>query len=229
MTVSYETDGEAPPPPTPVEKAFDHALSSTRTRPRVAGRSLCRVLSASAMFNRWLTRSSADLQIMLTDTPHGSYPYAGHPWFSTPFGRDGLNHGLRAVVGESGESLAAYCRFFADTQATSVRRYAGRAAGKESFMRCAAARWRRSVKCRSGAYYGSVDSTPLFVMLAYAYYERTADREFIDRIWPNIGAALEWMLTSGDPDEDGFLDYARKTGPGAAQSGMEGFARCDLP
>src|SRR4029078_1323163 len=65
MTVSYETDGEAPPPPTPVEKAVDHALSSTRTRRVSQAASLCRVLSASAMFNRWLTRSSADLQIML--------------------------------------------------------------------------------------------------------------------------------------------------------------------
>jgi glycogen debranching enzyme len=58
-------------------------------------------------------------------------------------------------------------------------------------------------------------------MLAYAYYERTADREFIDRIWPNIGAALEWMLTSGDPDEDGFLDYARKTDQGLLNQGWK--------
>jgi glycogen debranching enzyme len=72
-----------------------------------------------------------------------------------------------------------------------------------------------------GRYYGSVDSTSLFVMLAYAYYERTADREFIDRIWPNIGAALQWMETSGDPDGDDFLDYARKTDAGLLNQGWK--------
>jgi glycogen debranching enzyme len=59
------------------------------------------------------------------------------------------------------------------------------------------------------------------VMLAYAYYERTADREFIDRIWPNIGAALGWMETSGDPDEDGFLDYARQSDTGLINQGWK--------
>jgi hypothetical protein len=57
-----------------VEKAFDHALSSTRARRVSQATSSGRVLSSSAMFNRWLVRSSADLHIMLTDTPHGSYP-----------------------------------------------------------------------------------------------------------------------------------------------------------
>jgi glycogen debranching enzyme len=58
-------------------------------------------------------------------------------------------------------------------------------------------------------------------MLAHAYYRRTADREFIDRIWPNIGAALQWMETSGDPDQDGFIDYARKTDAGLINQGWK--------
>ena len=219
VTVSYETDGEAPPPPTPVEKAFDHALSSTRTRRVSQAASLCRVLSSSSMFNRGLTRSSADLQIMLTDTPHGSYPYAGIPWFSTPFGRDGLITAFELLWVSPGIARGVLS-FLADTQATLYDDAQDAQPGK-ILHEMRGGEMAALGEVPFGRYYGSVDSTPLFVMLAYAYYERTADREFIDRIWPNIGAALEWMLTSGDPDHDGFLDYARKTDQGLLNQGWK--------
>ena len=54
-------------------------------------------------------------------------------------------------------------------------------------------RWPRSRKCPYGKYYGSVDATPLFVVLAGAYYERTAILRRSRAIWPNIRAALEWI------------------------------------
>ena len=54
--------------------------------------------------------------------------------------------------------------------------------------------------------YGSADATPLFVMLAAAYFERTADREFVDQLWPHLLAALEWMQKFGDADGDGFIE-----------------------
>ena len=80
-----------------------------------------------------------------------------------------------------------------------------------------------------GRYYGSVDATPLFVMLAHAYYERTADREFIDRIWPNIVRRARMdgnERRSGRGRLPGLRAEDRRR---AAQSGMEGFARFDLP
>jgi glycogen debranching enzyme len=219
MSVSYETDAEVPPPPAPVEKAFDHALSSTRARRVSQAASSCRVLSSSAMFNRWLVRSSADLQIMLTDTPHGSYPYAGIPWFSTPFGRDGLITAFELLWVNPGIARGVLS-FLADTQATSNDDAQDAQPGK-ILHEMRGGEMAALGEVPFGRYYGSVDSTPLFVMLAYAYYERTADREFIDRIWPNIGAALQWMETSGDPDGDDFLDYARKTDAGLLNQGWK--------
>ena len=218
MSVSYETDTAAPPTAA-VEKAFDHALSSTRAKRAAQSSSCCRVLSSSAMFNRWLDRSTADLQIMLTDTPYGSYPYAGIPWFSTPFGRDGLitafellwlNPGIaRGVLG-----------FLAETQATGFDDAQDAQPGK-ILHEMRGGEMAALGEVPFGRYYGSCDATPLFVMLADAYYERTADREFVDRIWPNIGAALHWMETSGDPDEDGFIDYARRTDAGLINQGWK--------
>ena len=72
-----------------------------------------------------------------------------------------------------------------------------------------------------GRYYGSVDSTPLFVMLAGAYYRRTVQLEFIKKIWPNIELALEWISTWGDVDGDGFVEYQRGSPQGLITQGWK--------
>jgi glycogen debranching enzyme len=72
-----------------------------------------------------------------------------------------------------------------------------------------------------GRYYGSVDATPLFVILAGAYYRRTADRAFIESIWPNIQLALDWMDKYGDLDQDGFVEYLCKSPKGLKTQGWK--------
>jgi glycogen debranching enzyme len=218
LTVSYEGE-RVQPEEMAVAKVFDHALSSMRSHRAARNASCCRVLSSSAMFNRWLDRSQADLQIMLTDTPYGSYPYAGIPWFSTPFGRDGLITAFELLWLNPGIARGVLS-FLAETQATSFDDARDAQPGK-ILHEMRGGEMAALGEVPFGRYYGSCDSTPLFVMLAHAYYERTADREFIDRIWPNIGAALQWMETSGDPDEDGFLDYARQSDTGLINQGWK--------
>ena len=80
-----------------------------------------------------------------------------------------------------------------------------------------------------GLYYGSVDATPLFVMLAGLYVEHTGDIETLRELWPNIEAALAWIDGPGDPDRDGFVEYHRADETGPGQPGLEGFPRRDLP
>jgi glycogen debranching enzyme len=72
-----------------------------------------------------------------------------------------------------------------------------------------------------GLYYGSTDSTPLFVILAGAYYERSGDGPFIEAIWPNIRAALDWIDAYGDIDGDGFVESARLSSRGLVQQGWK--------
>src|SRR6476620_6497458 len=72
-----------------------------------------------------------------------------------------------------------------------------------------------------GLYYGSVDSTPLFVMLAGLYAERTGDYQTISDLWPHIEAALAWIDGPGDPDRDGFVEYQRATEQGLANQGWK--------
>src|ERR1700752_1562461 len=70
-------------------------------------------------------------------------------------------------------------------------------------------------------YYGSVDSTPLFVMLAGAYYRRTANLSFLKEVWPNIKRAIDWMDTYGDRDKDGFVEYEQRSSKGLVQQGWK--------
>jgi glycogen debranching enzyme len=72
-----------------------------------------------------------------------------------------------------------------------------------------------------GRYYGSADATPLFVMLAHAYFQRTGDRAFVDTLWPHILAALDWISGPGDPDQDGFIEFARQSDTGLVQQGWK--------
>ena len=70
-------------------------------------------------------------------------------------------------------------------------------------------------------YYGSVDATALFLLLAGRYYEWSGDREFITQIWPNVERALEWIDQWGDLDGDGFVEYARQSDSGLVQQGWK--------
>lgn len=168
-------------------------------------RSRAQVFSDNRLFNDWIERSAADLQMLVTRTPHGPYPYAGVPWFSTAFGRDGLVTALQTLWAHPAMARGVLS-FLAATQATHHDPATEAEPGKilhemrEGEMAALG-------EIPFGRYYGSVDATPLFVMLAGRYYRRTGDAEFARRIWPNVERALDWIAAR--LDADGFLRYAR--------------------
>src|SRR5262249_1872412 len=72
-----------------------------------------------------------------------------------------------------------------------------------------------------GRYYGSVDATPLFIMLAGSYLQRTGNLPFLQSLWPNIRRALDWIDRYGDCDGDGFVEYSRQSAQGLTQQGWK--------
>ena len=179
----------------------------------------CAIVSSNENFNRWFRRSSADLRMMITETPNGPYPYAGIPWFSTPFGRDGIITAME-MLWAAPNVARGVLTFLAETQATSMSDVQDSQPGK-ILHEMRNGEMAALGEIPFGRYYGSADSTPLFVMLAHAYYGRTGDRALIDHLWPHILAALDWIDVSGDPDRDGFVEYQRKTESGLVQQGWK--------
>jgi glycogen debranching enzyme len=175
--------------------------------------------TSNEQFNAWIRRSRADLAMMITPTSHGLYPYAGVPWFSTVFGRDGIITALEVLwlVPSVARGVLSY---LAATQATSHDAARDADPGK-ILHEMRKGEMARLGEVPFGRYYGTVDGTPLFILLAAAYYERTGDVEFLKEIWPNILSALEWIDVYGDRDRDGFVEYARQTDHGLVQQGWK--------
>jgi len=213
VTVHCEQGAPAP------ERRFFSALRQARRQHAVARAGLPSIESSNNVLNSVLSRSSADLAMLMTETPHGPYPYAGVPWFSTAFGRDGLLTAMEMLWFDP--SIArGVLRFLAAHQATSEDAAADREPGK-ILHEMREGELARLGEVPFGRYYGSVDSTPLFVALAGMYWQRTRDRATLEELWPHVRAALDWMERYGDRNGDGFVDYGRRLESGLRNQGWK--------
>jgi glycogen debranching enzyme len=200
-------------------KTFYRQLRSNRHALRVSSRRAVGVSGSNAVFNEMARRALADLYMLITETGHGPYPYAGIPWFSTPFGRDGIITAMLTLWIDP-KIARGVLRFLAATQATAVDQVSDAEPGK-ILHEMREGEMARLGEVPFARYYGSVDATPLFVMLAGEYYRSTGDAETIRSLWPNIEAALRWIDNFGDVDGDGFVEYRRQSKDGLVNQGWK--------
>jgi glycogen debranching enzyme len=204
---------------TPPHCDFDQAIAQATADGSRRALQTARVDTPNELVDAWLERSAADVEMMLTQTAHGMYPYAGVPWYSTPFGRDGIITAYELLWVDPSVARGVL-QFLAATQAIADEPERDAEVGK-IIHEVRLGEMAALGEIPFGRYYGSVDATPLFVVLAAAYWRRTADRAALTTLWPHIQRALAWIDTYGDRDGDGFVEYVAQSSRGLVSQGWK--------
>lgn len=198
---------------------FDNAREELITGIKTYRSTTCKFLSDNAQFNAWVDGSLSDLHTLLTETEYGLYPYAGIPWYSTAFGRDGIITAFMCLWMDP-LITKGVLKFLAATQAVEENAFQDAEPGK-IFHEMRKGEMAATKEIPFQLYYGTIDATMLFITLAGEYLTRTGDLETIRDIWPNIKAAINWINEYGDLDKDGLIEYQKKSENGLDNQGWK--------
>lgn len=204
------------------ERAASGTGPASRMAPAQPGSDRDRLTAATVVqtshegFNRWLARARADLQMLVSRTSDGPLAYAGIPWFVAPFGRDSLIAALQLLPFWP-ELARGTLRFLARHQGRVTDEFTDQEPGKilHEYRQGELASCREIVFV---PYYGSVDVTPLFLMLLAEHSRWTGDLGLVRELWPAVEQALGWLTT---PRADGYLSYQRRSPLGLENQGWK--------
>ena len=211
--------GSHPSTHPPAPRRFDERTARARADYRSWAEASVRIKSSEEAFNWALTQATADLKALTIHWDGRRVISAGVPWYASPFGRDALITGFQALLANP-EIARDALLFLAAHQGKRNDEFREEEPGKILHE------IRRGELARTGEvphtpYYGSVDSTPLFIILYTEYLQWTGDRATGEQLLPAAEAALEWIEKYGDKDGDGFVEYQRKTDRGLVNQGWK--------
>lgn len=177
------------------------------------------VVSDSLALDDLFARSFADLGLLRSTLRNQTFVAAGIPWFATLFGRDSLIAALQ-LLPYAPEIARDTLRLLASYQADSVDEWRDAAPGKILHE------LRVGEMARTGAiphspYYGTVDATPLFLIVLCRYIDWSGDLDLFDELHDNVRRALEWIDRYGDSDGDGYVEYQSVSEHGLTNQGWK--------
>jgi glycogen debranching enzyme len=176
--------------------------------------------SDNAIFDRSLKNAQMDIYMLLTREKSGVlYPYAGVPWFSAPFGRDGLITAYQ-MLPWAPELARGVLHYVFETLGTKTDLFTDEQRGKV-FHEMRRGEMAKTREVPFIPYYGSVDSTPLALILLQEYMRWTMDLKSLREFWPQALEALSWIEKWGDQDANGFLSYIKKSPTGLTNQGWK--------
>lgn len=199
--------------------AFTRGLVHVRRSRKLRSREIASVETSNEIVNDILRRCASDTAMLTAVTEDGPYPHAGIPWYATVFGRDGIITAMELMWCDP-HLAAGVLRHLARLQADAFDGAADAEPGK-IIHEMRGGEMAALGEIPFGRYYGSVDATPLFIMLAGDYLARTNDLQLIRELWPAIEKALTWIDGGGDVDGDGFVEYQRSQETGLANQGWK--------
>jgi glycogen debranching enzyme len=202
-----------------VPESFDSAVHQLRRSYEEWERSCTRIWTDNQLYNALLTRAMRDLRALRTPTEHGDVVAAGIPWFVAPFGRDALVTCHQTLM-LNPDITRTTLKVLASFQADEVDTWRDAEPGK-ILHELRQGELARARIIPHSPYYGSVDSTPLWLLLLGTYYRWTDDLAFCRELLPNVERALHWIDQYGDLDGDGFLEYRRSSPRGLENQGWK--------
>lgn len=178
-----------------------------------------RVKSDLATFDKLYNRGLQDLRVLMTDIGYGPFPVAGLPLFAVPFGRDSLIAALQ-MLPVNPEIAKGTLRTMAATQGTKIDTWTEEQPGKIMHeMRYGELANKNQIPFTP--YYGTIDATPLFLVVVAEYFTWTRDLQLMHELLPAIKKALSWIDKYGDRDGDGFVEYYQESSKGIANQGWK--------
>ncbi len=198
---------------------FGRTLSSLKASYERYGEKCLQVDTDNPIFDRLIARSKNDVRALVTEMPEGRIIVGGIPWYAAPFGRDAAIVSIQTLP---------LCSDFARDTIKFLAAYQGK---KEDVLREEEPgkiihELRRGELANLGEiphtpYYGSIDSTPLFLILVSEYLKWTNDLGLVKKIKGNIDKAIDWIKNYGDRDGDLFIEYERRAERGLENQGWK--------
>jgi glycogen debranching enzyme len=198
---------------------FGDALAQRRFEIASLDAGWVRISASHDALELLLHRSAADLTSMVRFAPEGTFLMAGIPWFATLFGRDSILTALFALPFNPALAVGTL-KTLARLQGSEIDRRRDEEPGK-ILHEIRGGELAATGEVPFGRYYGSVDSTPLFLWLLGRYVETTGDLELAEHLWSNAERALDWIEQWGDCDNDMFVEYMHQTPRGLANQGWK--------
>ncbi|MBI4497245.1 MAG: amylo-alpha-1,6-glucosidase [Chloroflexi bacterium] len=199
----------------PLPDAFERLFSSYR-----AWQDSCaRVWTDNEFFNSAIERALRDLRMLRSDLGESQYIAAGTPWYTALFGRDSLIVGMQYLP-YNPDIARGILRLLATMQGKELNPERDEEPGK-ILHELRVGEMARLGEIPMTPYYGTVDATPLFLMLLSQYYQWTGDVALVQSLLPAAEAALTWIARYGDRDRDGYVEYLKYSPKGIANQGWK--------
>ncbi len=176
-------------------------------------------VSGDPSFVAWYDRGIKDIRMLLSDIGYGTFPVAGVPWYAVPFGRDSLITALQLLPVDPQVARGTLLTMAA-FQGKNYDPARDEQPGK-IMHELRVGEMTRIGELPFGPYYGSIDSTPLFLCLAADYFAWTGDEKTLRELLPTIDRAFAWIERDGDRDGDSFVEYYRESERGISNQGWK--------
>ncbi|HEX2031886.1 MAG TPA: glycogen debranching N-terminal domain-containing protein [Actinomycetota bacterium] len=215
LEIIPEVDGSKPAP-----RSLEHEeeqLSQAYT----AWRKRCtRIKTSNVQLSNFLDRAILDLRMLTShDDQGGEYLDAGVPWYSALFGRDALITAYQALA-VNPDLAWSTLRGLAALQGKESDDWREEEPGK-ILHEVRVGELARAGEIPHTPYYGSVDSTMLWLSVIHGAWRWTGDLDAVREMWPNVLAALRWIDEFGDLDGDGYVEYRKRSARGLDNQGWK--------